>query len=195
MADIITYANWIYLLGKKEFIDYILNDKKEDIYFKSLPNSIIEKVVSTVEFIKSPIKNDGSPFDILLIRYLKYKKEEILLLKCDIINALLVNEKIQIVFVYNYQPNNHFDNIENSCFTIIVKELKDTQYEIIKYVYVSDEYADMYNIKTIQLNYFGIYIEEYGMYNRDFEPYTYYYTELFKLDDNIIKNVIGMMKK
>jgi len=43
--------------------------------------------------------------------------------------------------------------------------------------------------------YYGIYIEKYGMGSQKFLIHKYDYIDLFKQKDNVIKNIVEMIKK
>jgi hypothetical protein len=206
MDELITSVNWIYRLTTERFINYVLSDEQEkketyddDNFFKSLPKKIIKESIKTIKFLETPISNDKSIMDDLLKRYLKYKEKEIKSIKHDIIKASLQYKGLEIVFVSSYDSDfcGSFNEIHKTCFTLIIKHVKDNVYEIVKYVYVNSEYKDMYDVKTIQINDLdnSVWIEKYGMGCREFEIYKRDYFDLFGQRDDIIENIIQLMDK
>ena len=203
MSDFLFYANWLYSLSSKRFIRYILSNEKEDtydeyIFVNLLPKDIVKNSIKTVKFLNMQISNDGSKMDKLLQKYLKYKEKEIKSVKYDIINAALNLTELHIVFVSLYDSGfeGSFNEIDKTCFVIVVKHVGDTMYEVIRYVYVKPEYKDMYDIKTVMIScYSNIYIEKYGMGSQEFVVHKYDYIDLFKQKDNVIKNIVELINK
>ena len=140
MDDLIDTVYWLYRRDEEhkdaEFIDWV---KKHDNNSDNL---------TTIKFLEMPIKKDSSDMDEILSRYKKYKDHELARVRYNVIESLLDNKKLYIVFAFPYNHNVHncWNELTRTYFTVIVEHrdvddkiqdvMKDCTYDIIKYVYV-----------------------------------------------------------
>jgi hypothetical protein len=204
MANLIENVQWIHQKDSDVFIEWVKkqNEEPDDEIFNNINKEIIKDSLTTIKLLEMSIKNDNSDIDKLLIRYKKYKSEEIDIIKSNFINSILTDQKYYIVFAfpYNYNPNNCFYELGNSCFTVIVKQRevneknKDIIYDIVKYVYVAEDEKSIYNIQTMVGKNNMMIIDEYGMGNMSYNIEKHDFIDFFQ-DKQAIENIYYFINK
>lgn len=209
MEDLFETIHWIHQKDTEDVIEWIknLNKNPEDNFLKQISKEVIQDIFTTIKFLESPIKNNKSDIDELLIRYKEYRNEEIDKIKNSIIISLLKNQNLDIIFAfpYNYEPlRNPWTEIDRTYFTVIVHHrevdekiqdvYKDGIYDIVKYVYVAKDEEPIYNIQTIFIKDDSIRINEYGMGSMLYNVKIYDCIDVFQ-NKLAVDNVVYFMNK
>lgn len=190
---LIKYLDWFNELIDDELIEYFTFQNKHNtcIFYSSLPNTIINDILITIDLLQHKTSSDDTIHNIF-VRYQKYKHEEIKDIKQIVIKELLRQRKLYILFAFDYSYCKDDDyeyfikNIHDSEFAMIIKEIDKTsqdhyvgkKYEVIDYLYISERFEDN-KVSHLYICDGIINIPKYGMMNIGLDIYLFDYISTF----------------